>query len=135
MSGYDVSEIGGIDTWGVAEGTGKRFVDGESARFLGMSANATDPGASSPFWHRHGRLEELYVFLEGHGQMALDDEVVEVAAGTVVRVAPETWRAVHSAADADRPLKWLCLRGGGDGLAEIGRDGELDRERPFPWSA
>ena len=105
------------------------------APVLGMSANATDPGASSPFWHRHGRLEELYVFLEGHGQMALDDEVVEVTAGTVVRVAPETWRAVHSAVDADRPLKWLCLRGGGDGLAEIGRDGELDRERPFPWAA
>ncbi|KJL35184.1 cupin domain-containing protein [Microbacterium azadirachtae] len=135
MSGYDVSEIGGIDTWGVAEGTGKRFVDGEAARYLGMSANATDPGASSPFWHRHDRFEELYVFLEGRGQMALDDDVVDVQAGTVVRVAPETWRAVHNAADADRPLKWLCLRGGGDSLSAIGRDGELDKERTFPWTA
>lgn len=134
MSGYDVSDIGGLDTWGIAEGTGKRFVDGEAAQFLGLSVNATAPGASSPFWHRHGRLEELYVFLDGVGRMALDDDVVAVRAGTIVRVAPETWRAVHADADAGVPLKWLCLRGGGDTLSAIGRDGELDRERPFPWS-
>ena len=133
MSNYDVNDIGGIDDWGVAEGTGKRFIDGESAQYLGMSVNATEPGAGSAFWHRHGRLEELYVFLDGRGQMAVDDDLVEVQPGTVVRVAPEAWRAVHSAADADRPLKWLCLRAGGDTLAGIGRDGELDRERPFPW--
>ncbi|MBS1698294.1 MAG: cupin domain-containing protein [Actinobacteria bacterium] len=100
-----------------------------------MSVNSTDPGGSSPFWHRHGRLEELYVFLDGRGQMALDDEVIDVGPGTVVRVAPATWRAVHSAADAEGPLKWLCLRGGGDTLAAIGRDGERDQERPFPWAA
>ncbi|MFD6700386.1 MULTISPECIES: cupin domain-containing protein [unclassified Microbacterium] len=135
MSGYDMYEAGAIDTWGVAEGTGKRFVDGESAQYLGMSVNSTEPGESSPFWHRHSRFEELYVFLDGRGQMALDDEVVDVHPGTVVRVAPETWRAVHSAADAGRPLKWLCLRGGGDSLAGIGRDGELDKERIFPWNA
>ncbi|GAA4479435.1 cupin domain-containing protein [Microbacterium panaciterrae] len=135
MSGYNVYEIGAIDSWGAEDGTAKRFVDGEAARFLGLSVNATDPGAGSPFWHRHSAFEEVYVFLDGHGQMALGDEVVELRAGTVVRVAPETWRAVHSAADADRPLKWLCLRGGGDTLASIGRDGELDKERAFPWSA
>ncbi|MBS1673578.1 MAG: cupin domain-containing protein [Actinobacteria bacterium] len=135
MSGYDVTEFGEMDTWGVAEGTGKRFANGKDGQFLGLSVNATDPGASSPFWHRHERSEEVYVFLEGQGKMALDDDVIDVQAGTVVRVAPETWRAVHSAADAGRPLKWLCMRGGGDTLNAIGHDGELDRERPFPWVA
>lgn len=135
MSGYSVSELGGLDTWGEEAGTAKRFVDGESALYAGMSVNSTDPGQSSPFWHRHGRLEELYVFLDGRGQMALDDDVAPVQPGTVIRVAPHVWRAVHSAADSERPLKWLCLRAGGDTLSGIGRDGELDRDRPFPWSA
>lgn len=133
MSDYEVTEIGNLSSWGVEEGTGKRFVD-VAASFVGASVNATQPGQSSPFWHRHARLEELYIVLEGDGRMVLDDEVIELHGGTVVRVPAHVWRALHCDADSAVPLKWLCVRAGGDTLESIGRDGELDKERPFPWN-
>ncbi len=133
MSDYEVTEIGSPSTWGVEEGTGKRFVD-VAASFVGASANATKPGESSPFWHRHARLEELYIVIDGAGRMALDDEVIELRPGTVVRVPGHVWRAVHCDADSPVALTWLCVRAGGESLEAIGRDGELDRERPFPWT-
>ena len=34
----------------------------------------------------HSVLEEMYVFLARDGQMGLDDDIVDVSAGTVVRV-------------------------------------------------
>lgn len=138
MSDYEVAEIGGTEVWGDFDGArpGKRFVDKEiAAEYIGMSANSLAPGGNAPFWHTHSRVEELYVFLGGSGKMALDEDVVEVQAGTVVRVGPDVWRAWHAAVDSAGPLIWLCLRAGGDSLEGIGRDGEIDRERAFPWDA
>lgn len=134
MSDYDVLDIGGLDTWGDYTGprAGKRFIDKEiPAQYIGMSANSLEPGGTAPFWHTHSVLEEIYVFLAGRGEMLLDDEVVPVQAGTVVRVGQGVWRAYRSAADSPEPLRWLCLRAGGDELSAIPGDGELDKERPL----
>lgn len=138
MSNYDVLELGGLASWHQLEGAapGKHFVDKDfPAQFIGMSVNSTEPGASQPFWHTHSVLEELYVFLGGEGQLALDGDVVDVTAGTVVRVGQGVWRALRCKEDSPESLKWLCIRAGGATLTEIGRDGELDKERPFPWTA
>ncbi len=138
MTDYDVLDIGALDTWTDFAGAapGKRFVDREiDAQYIGMSSNGLAPGGQAPFWHTHRQLEEMYVFLAGEGKFALDDEVVDVRAGTVVRVSPGVWRAWHCTPDSPEPLRWLCIRAGGDTLAGIGRDGERDPERPQPWSA
>src|SRR5690606_17915342 len=103
-------------------------------RFIGLSVNATEPGEESPFWHTHSVLEELYLFLSGRGQLALDDEVVEVGPGTIVRVGAGVWRHLRSLPDSGEQLRWFCVRAGGADLEAIGRDGEIDRERPTPWS-
>ncbi|ALJ18674.1 cupin domain-containing protein [Microbacterium sp. No. 7] len=137
MSNYEILDIGAIGAWGDYTGAapGKRFVEKDlAAQFLGMSANSLAPGGEAPFWHTHTRLEELYVFLGGTGQFALDDEVVSVHAGTVVRVGAGVWRAWRAAPSSAEPLTWLCLRAGGDTLEAIGRDGEIARDRPFPWA-
>ncbi len=137
MSAYNVVELGGLDSWMDADGQtpGKRFVDKQMPpQYIGTSANAAAPGAQSAFWHSHDRLEEVYVFLAGRGQMALDDDVVDVQAGTVVRVGQGVMRAWHALPDSPEALRWLCIRSGGDTLEAIGRDGALDRERPFPWA-
>ncbi len=140
MSDYEVLEIGALDTWRtndpVPEGTrpGKRFVDHEmSTQFIGLSANAIEPGETAPFWHTHSVLEEIYVFLGGRGRMALDDEVIDVGPGTTVRVGQGVWRHVQALPDSGEQLRWFCIRAGGDELGAIGRDGEIDRERSAPW--
>lgn len=137
MSSYDILEIGAPESWADPDGgpSAKRFVDKEiPAQFIGTSANALEPGGAVPFWHSHDALEEVYVFLAGRGQMALDDEVVGVQPGTVVRVGQGVMRAWHALDDSPEPLRWLCIRAGGDTLENIGRDGQLDKERPMPWA-
>lgn len=137
MSNYDVVEMGATETWAdyVGVAPGKRFVEKEiAAEFIGMSANSLAPGRSAPFWHTHSQVEELYIFLGGTGKLALDDDVIDVQAGTVVRVGPDVWRAWHAASDSAAPLTWLCVRAGGDTLEGIGQDGAIDKERPYPWA-
>lgn len=131
MGNYTTIETGAPSAW-----DGKSFVEGDLAlENLGMSVNTTAPGEGSAFWHRHARLEELYIFLDGHGELAIDDEVVAVEPGTMVKVGLDAWRALRCSPDSAVPLRWLCVRAGADTLAGVGRDAELDRERPFPWSA
>lgn len=138
MNNYDIVETGGIGTWGDFDGPakGKRFVDKEiPAQFIGVSTNSLAPGGSAPFWHTHSQLEEMYVFLTGTGQMALDDDIVEVKPGTIVRVGQNVWRAWHAAADSTDTLTWLCIRSGGAALADVSGDGARDTERPLPWGS
>ncbi|WP_040166456.1 cupin domain-containing protein [Microbacterium gorillae] len=139
MSDYDVLEIGGLDQWKDYAGgraPGKRFIDAElPEQYIGMSANALAPGGESPFWHSHSQLEELYVFLAGQGQMAIGNDVVDVHAGTVVRVGQNVMRAWRALPDSTEDLRWLCIRAGGGPLAEVGKDGERDGDRPFPWAS
>ncbi|MGO1837895.1 MAG: cupin domain-containing protein [Candidatus Microbacterium stercoravium] len=131
MSGYNVTQIGTVDAW-----TGKEFVEGElGAANVGISVNATEPGGESPFWHSHARIEEVYLVLEGTGEIAIGDDIVPLQAGTLVRVSPGSMLALRCLPDSPAPMKWICVRAGADSLADIGNDATLDSDRPFPWNA
>jgi mannose-6-phosphate isomerase-like protein (cupin superfamily) len=56
-------------------------------------------GKRSPFAHRHGAAEEIYVILSGSGRLRLDDEIVEVQALDAIRVAPKVARAFEAGGD------------------------------------
>jgi mannose-6-phosphate isomerase-like protein (cupin superfamily) len=51
-------------------------------------------GGKGGYGHRHKSQEELYFVLSGELQFKLDDEVIDVPAGTAVRIAPGTVRSV-----------------------------------------
>ena len=113
---------------------GRRFVDRDLPLvYFGVSVNSTAPGDGAGYWHSHSVLEELYLFLDGEGELALDGEVLRVGPGTAVRVGQgvqRTWRCLPS---SPVPLRWICVRGGGAPRAEIGDDttrGTL----PLPWT-
>lgn len=138
MSEYTTTELGPVDAWHALEGpngsTGKVFVDGLiGSQNSGMSVNGLAPGESSPFWHKHAQIEEVYLFLGGEGRMALGDDVVDVTAGTAIRVAPDTMMAVHANADSPSDLRFVCVRSGPATLADVGNDAEMSQD-PFPWS-
>jgi mannose-6-phosphate isomerase-like protein (cupin superfamily) len=86
------------------------------SQHLGVSFFRYAAGYRNETGHRHREQEEVYVVLRGSGRIRLDDEIVELAAWDVVRVAPETVRAFEAgpeglellAVGSDRPE-------GGDG--------------------
>jgi mannose-6-phosphate isomerase-like protein (cupin superfamily) len=142
MTRFSITELGPLDSWrdhvgGFRPATtrhGRRVVDHElSADLIGMTANSYEPGEEAGYWHSHSVLEELYVFLEGWGQMGLDDDVIDVRPGTVVAVSPgvmRTWRCVPESPGA---LRWLCIRAGQNPLPAIPDDAEPIRGLPMPW--
>ncbi|RZU65862.1 cupin domain [Microterricola gilva] len=142
MSEYEILDIGGLDEWREHFGgfrpessrDGRRVVDQElTMQYIGMTVNALAPGEEAGYWHRHSRVEELYVFLGGTGQMGLDDDVVDVKAGSVVRVGQGVWRTWRCAPDAAEQLRWLCIRAGGEELPALPNDSERATDRPLPW--
>lgn len=142
MADYEVVQIGAPDAWrefygGFAPASsrqGRRIVDHElDMQYIGLSANAYEPGESVDYWHRHNRIEELYVFLSGRGQMGLDDEIVDVGPGTVVRVGQGVWRSWRCVPDSPEQLRWLCIRAGDERLPERPDDGERVTDRPMLW--
>lgn len=142
MSGYEVVNIGAPDAWrdfygGFVPQTsrdGRRVVDHEMTnQFIGMTANAYEPGEEAGYWHTHSEIEELYVFLEGSGQMGLDDDIVDVTAGSVVRVGQGVWRTWRALPESKGQLRWLCIRAGASELTNYPHDATRDEERSSPW--
>ena len=66
--------------------------------------------------HYHDGTEELYVIARGTLTMRFEDEVREVEAGSVVRVAPKTRRSHRN--EGDEPVEiWAVSRSDGMGDA------------------
>ena len=138
MSDYEVTELGPIEAWSeltTPDGRpGKGFVDRMiPTQYIGLSANELAPGAGSAVWHAHAVLEEIYLFLEGAGQMALGEDVIDVRPGTTIRVGQGVMRAIHANADSPTPVRYLCIRAGDGELKDQPRDSERS-EAPFPWA-
>lgn len=142
MSDYQLTRIGAPEQWRDFHGgfdktrsrDGRRVIDHElTMQYIGMTANALVPGEEAGYWHVHEKIEEMYVFLAGHGQMGLDDDVVDVEAGTVVRVGQGVWRTWRASPDSPGELCWLCIRAGGEQLPHMPDDSRRGPERPMPW--
>lgn len=73
-----------------------------------ISVNVLPAGAAVPFVHYHKQNEEIYVILEGKGQMTVDGEKVELAANDYLRVAPSAKRQLS--ASPDTAIKYLCIQ-------------------------
>jgi len=142
MSSYEVINIGAPDQWRDFFGgfrpessrDGRRVVDRElHSQFVGLTVNALAPGEEAGYWHTHSAIEEVYVFIGGQGQMGLDDDLVEVEAGSVVRVGQNVMRTWRAKPDSSGELRWLCIRAGGSELPSFPDDATRDNDRPMPW--
>ncbi|HKP20487.1 MAG TPA: cupin domain-containing protein [Thermoleophilaceae bacterium] len=61
-------------------------------------------GGKGSYGHRHLTQEELYFVASGTLQFKLEDEIVDVPEGHVVRVSPEVARSVWNAGPGDAIL-------------------------------
>ena len=55
--------------------------------------------------HYHARSEELYVLLEGEGEMEVDGAARRVVPGDAILIPPGAW---HRITATDVPLRFLC---------------------------
>jgi mannose-6-phosphate isomerase-like protein (cupin superfamily) len=56
--------------------------------------------------HYHERTEEIYVVLDGAGEMEVDGDRRRVVAGDAILIPPGAWHEIR--ADAAAPLRFLC---------------------------
>jgi mannose-6-phosphate isomerase-like protein (cupin superfamily) len=118
MSAYSQHNFDEIDNVNPdPEGVDARFARKHlESEHLGVTRMRYPPNMKSPFGHRHGSQEEVYVVVSGSGRMRLDDDIVDLRQWDVIRVAPTVTRGFHSGPDglelvvagSDRPE-------GGDG--------------------
>ena len=67
-------------------------------------------GGKGSYGHRHKTQEEVYFVVAGTLQFKLGDEIVELGAGSAVRVPPETWRSVWNDEPEDAELIIVSIR-------------------------
>ncbi|MBY0459298.1 MAG: cupin domain-containing protein [Gemmataceae bacterium] len=110
---------------------GKLFLGGRvGLEGAEVSLNRMPAGEGMPFFHRHRRNEELYIFVGGEGEMQIGDERFPVREGTVVRVstsADRIWRNVSA-----HDLYFICVQYRVGESDREGHDGEVSA-RPLPW--
>jgi mannose-6-phosphate isomerase-like protein (cupin superfamily) len=61
-------------------------------------------GGKGSYGHRHKTQEEIYFVMSGKLQFKLDDDVLELGPGTIVRVGPQVVRSVWNDEPEDAEL-------------------------------
>jgi quercetin dioxygenase-like cupin family protein len=92
-----------------------------NSEHLGVTQFRFGAGARPPFGHRHREQEEAYVVTSGSGRVKLDDEIVDLKQGDLLRVAPHVVRAFEAGPDG---LELIAV---GNDRPE-GGDGEMVEE-------
>jgi mannose-6-phosphate isomerase-like protein (cupin superfamily) len=86
--------------FGMGEVGEARYVrEDVGAERVGLSWYRMNPGRRTGFGHRHVDVEEMYVVLAGSGRVRLDDEILDLRRGDIVRVAPATVREFEGGPD------------------------------------
>lgn len=101
---YSHVSVGKLTTF-----AGKEFVkDATGATSCEISFGTLAPGQAVPFFHSHKANEENYVILSGEGKFQVNDDVFDVAEGSVVKVATNCDRNIKNTA-ADN-LVYICIQ-------------------------
>ena len=87
----------------------KLFVkDTTEATSCEISFGTLPSGASVPFFHSHRENEENYIILSGAGKFQVDDEVFNIAEGSVVRVSTNCDRNLKCT--STEPMTYICIQ-------------------------
>ena len=70
-----------------------------------------ETGGKGSYGHRHKTQEEIYFVAAGSLQFKLEDDVLDISAGTVVRVAPQVARSVWNEGPEDAVLIMCSMKG------------------------
>ena len=100
---YKIEEIGGVV---VKQDERYKVKDNHTLKNLIVSSTLLNPGKSTS-GHKHPGQEEVYYFVEGFGEMEIDDEKFTVAKGDVVLIPDGVFHRVHNT--NLHPLYFVCV--------------------------
>ena len=89
-----------------------------------ISVNMMPAGAAVPFFHSHKKHEEVYIAIEGAGEIQLGDKVLPFHEGSAIRVAPPVSRCIKNTGAG--PLVFLCVQAEAGVLSPVAGDYKVD---------
>ena len=72
-----------------------------------VSINELPANTSVPFVHAHKQNEELYIILEGEGELFIDGKEIKVGKGDAVRIDPDGKRCFRAGKNG---IKMICIQ-------------------------
>lgn len=88
---------------------GKQFIkEASGATSCEISFGTLSSGTAVPFFHSHKENEENYIILSGSGRFQVNDDVFDVAEGSVVRVSPGCDRNIKCT--SSEPMTYICIQ-------------------------
>ena len=99
------------------------------AQTLGARLWRLHPGEASTK-HRHFKMHELYILLEGEGRMRVDDELITLEPLSAVLVEPEHVRQLFN--DADSDALWLVAGAPREGVSSTLEMSERQLSAMYP---
>lgn len=88
---------------------GKQFVkDATGSTSCEISFGTLPTGASVPFFHTHKENEENYIILSGAGMFQVNNEVFDIAEGSVIRVSTNCDRNLKCTSES--PMTYICIQ-------------------------
>ncbi len=88
---------------------GKQFLkDATGATSCEISFGTLPSGSAVPFFHSHKENEENYIILSGSGKFQVNDDVFDIAEGSVIRVATNCDRNIKCT--SEEPICYICIQ-------------------------
>lgn len=88
---------------------GKQFLkDAICSTSCEISFGTLAKGNAVPFFHSHKENEENYIIVSGSGKFQVNDDVFDIAEGSVVRVATNCDRNLKCT--SEEPLCYICIQ-------------------------
>ena len=88
---------------------GKQFVkEATGATSCEISFGTLPTGASVPFFHSHKANEENYIILSGSGKFQVDDNIFDIAEGSVIRVSTDCDRNLRCT--STETMTCICIQ-------------------------
>lgn len=121
-----------VELPGLGEIPGKLFLK-DMLGFTGceISINSMAPGAGMPIYHQHQQNEEVYIFIQGKGQVQVDAEVIDVQEGSIVRIAPNGERIWRN--NSNEPLLYIIVQVRENSLSQYGLGDATVPEKAVSW--
>ena len=88
---------------------GKQFVkEATGATSCEISFGILPSGTAVPFFHCHKANEENYIILSGSGKFQVDDNVFDIAEGSVIRVSTDCDRNLKCT--SSEAMTYICIQ-------------------------